>query len=114
MMRVELDATLFDRIEQFLESLLPNPEAAAILQALDDAEIERNARALRERFVISEPTSGYSEGGAGLIKEFNRKNRGYRPPCPCCLQLGTFEPEQDAWLCPCGNVWIDEGSDRHA
>jgi hypothetical protein len=54
-MIVEIDATLFDRIERYLESQLPDPEAAAILQALEDAEIERTARALRERFVISEP-----------------------------------------------------------
>jgi hypothetical protein len=60
-MRVELDAELFDRIEQFLESLLPNPEAAAILQALEATEIERTARALRERFVISEPPTIYGE-----------------------------------------------------
>lgn len=54
-MKVEIDSDLFDRIEHFLESQLPNPEAAAILQELEDAEIERTARALRERFIISEP-----------------------------------------------------------
>ena len=55
-MKVEIDADLFDRIERYLESKLPDPEAAAIPQALEDAEIERTARALRERYVISEPS----------------------------------------------------------
>ncbi|MBD2057787.1 hypothetical protein H6F88_17470 [Oculatella sp. FACHB-28] len=39
--------------------MLPDPEAAAILQVLEDAEIERTARALRERYVISEPSPGW-------------------------------------------------------
>ncbi|MDX2215253.1 MAG: hypothetical protein SFY66_18460 [Oculatellaceae cyanobacterium bins.114] len=56
---VQIDAELFDQIERFLESQLPDSEAADILQSLEAAEIERTAKALRERFVISEPPTKY-------------------------------------------------------
>ncbi|MGB3493895.1 MAG: hypothetical protein WBA57_14290 [Elainellaceae cyanobacterium] len=46
-MTVEIDSTLFDRIERYLEAQLPDGEAAAILQALEDAEIIRTAQAYR-------------------------------------------------------------------
>jgi hypothetical protein len=58
-MKVEIDSALFDRIERFLESQLPDGEAAAILQALEDAEIERTAKALQQRYIISEPAPNY-------------------------------------------------------
>jgi hypothetical protein len=58
-MHVEIDIQLFDRIEAYLESKLPDPEAAAILQALEAAEVERTTRALKERFIISEPSPNY-------------------------------------------------------
>lgn len=46
-MKVEIDSALFDRIERYLEAQLPDGEAAAILQALEDAEILRTAEAYR-------------------------------------------------------------------
>ncbi|MBD2462299.1 hypothetical protein H6G89_14720 [Oscillatoria sp. FACHB-1407] len=52
---VEIDIILFNCIERFLESQLPNPEAAVILQALEDVAIKHTAKALRERITISEP-----------------------------------------------------------
>ena len=43
-MKVEIDSDLFDRIERYLESKLPDGEAAGILQELEAAEIERTAQ----------------------------------------------------------------------
>ena len=59
LINVEINIQLFDRIERYLESQLPDPEAAAILQDLEAAEVERTAKALRERFIISEPAPNY-------------------------------------------------------
>ncbi|NJP12682.1 MAG: hypothetical protein HC866_27130 [Leptolyngbyaceae cyanobacterium RU_5_1] len=59
-LNVEIAADLVARIEHYLESKLPDPEAAAILQQLEDSEIERTAKALRERYIISEPSPNYS------------------------------------------------------
>jgi|GEM_PF-5772522 hypothetical protein len=58
-LQVELSLSLFNRIEAYLESKRPDPEAAAILQALEDAEVERNTKALRERFILSETSPTY-------------------------------------------------------
>lgn len=46
-MSVEIDGALFDQIERYLEAQLPDGEAAAILQALEDAELARTAQAYR-------------------------------------------------------------------
>ena len=43
-MKVEIDSDLFDRIERYLESQLPDGEEAAILRELEVAEIERTAQ----------------------------------------------------------------------
>lgn len=40
-MKVSIPVDIFDRIERYLESKLPDGEAALILQMLEDEEIDR-------------------------------------------------------------------------